>query len=186
MAGLYSNIVILGSNGLDGGRFADRKTQVERSILSSRPLLDDYRQANEVRKAHETAIRESTTYANFARTRDVYITQAKRMGVTPYSIALVDWFEAPKVLEINVDGWTGKIGHSIRVKARDNVRVVRVTVVIRDAGENVLEMGEATQAEPGSAWWNYTTKSVVKMTPFPVVEATAYDLPGNSDSFVIS
>jgi hypothetical protein len=186
MARLYSNIVILGSNGLIGGHFTDRKTHVERSILSRKPLLDDYRKAKEARQAHETAIRESTTYANFARTKDVYITKAKRMGVTPYYIALADWFEAPKVLEINVDGWTGKIGQTIRVKARDNLMVARVTLVIRDAEESVLEMGEALQLEPGSAWWNYTTKSVVKMTPFPSVEATAYDLPGNSDAFVIS
>jgi hypothetical protein len=130
-------------------------------------------------------MRESTTYANFAQTQDVYITKAKRLGVTPYYLALADWFKPPKVLEINVDSWTGKIGQTIRVKARDNVRVARVSVVIRDADENVLEMGETTQSEPGSAWWNYTTKSVVKMTPFPSVEATSYDLPGNRDAFAI-
>ena len=186
MARLYSNIVILGSNGLVGGHFTDRKTHVERSILSRKPLLDDYRKAHDARRAHESAIRESTTYANFAQTQDVYITKAKRMGVTPYCIALTDWFEAPKVLEINVDGWTGKIGQTIRVKARDNLMVARVTLVIRDAEENVLEMGEALQLEPGSAWWNYTTKKLVPMTPFPIVEATAQDLPGNSGVFVIS
>jgi hypothetical protein len=149
-------------------------------------LLDDYRQTNEARKAHEATIRESTTYANFAQTQDVYITKAKGIGVTPYYIALADWFEAPKVLEINVDGWTGKIGQTIRVKARDNVKVARVSVAIRDKDENVLEMGEATPSEPGSAWWNYTTKRLVPMRPFPIVEATAYDLPGNRDAFVIS
>ena len=186
MARLYSSIVILGSNGLVGGHLADRKTRVERSILSSKPLLDDYRKANEDSQVHEVVMRESTTYANFAQTQDVYITKARRLSVTPYSLALVDWFEAPRVLEINVDGWTGKIGQTIRVKARDNVRVARVSMVIRDVAENVLEMGEATQSEPGSAWWNYTTKSMVKLTPFPMVEATAYDLPGNSTSFVIS
>jgi hypothetical protein len=59
-------------------------------------------------------------------------------------------------------------------------------VVIRDAEENVLEMGEAVQSEAGSIWWNYTTKSLVTMTPFPSVEAIAQDLPGNSDSFIIN
>jgi hypothetical protein len=186
MARVYSSIVILGSNGLVGGHLTDRKAHVERSILSSKPLLDDYRKAKEARQIHEVVMRESTTYANFAQTQDVYITKAKRLGVTPYSLALVDWFEAPRVLEINVDSWTGKIGQTIRVKARDNVRVAHVSIVIRDVHENVLEMGEATQSEPGSAWWNYTTRSMVKMTPFPMLEAIAYDLPGNSTSFVIS
>lgn len=184
MARLYSNIVILGSDGLMRGQYADRKSRLEKSILSSKPMFDNYRK--EATKVHEIAIRESTTYANFSQTQDVYISRAKRLGVTPYYIALADWFEAPRVLEINVDSWTGKIGRTIRVKARDNVMVARVTVVIRDADENVLEMGEATLSEPGSPWWNYTTKSVVQMTPFPTVEATAYDLPGNVDLFAIS
>lgn len=186
MARLYNNIMILGSNGLVGGQFADRKTRLEQSILTGKPLFDDCHKASESRKAYEAAVRESTTYANFSQTEDVYLKKAKRMGVTPYYIALADWFEAPKVLEINVDSWTGKIGQTIRVKARDNVMVARITVVIRDAEENLLEMGEAVQAEPGSPWWNYTTKSLVRMTPFPIVEVTAFDLPGNSDSFVIS
>lgn len=186
MARLYNNIVILGSNGIVGGQFADRKTRLEQSILASTLSFEDYRKATETGNAYEVAVREATTYANFAQTEDVYIKKAKRMGVTPYYISLADWFEAPKVLEINVDGWTGKIGQVIRVKARDNVKVERVLVVIRDADDNLLEMGEAVQSEPGSAWWNYTTKSLVRMTPFPIVEATAYDLPGNSDMFVIS
>lgn len=186
MARLYSNIVILGSNGLIGGQFANPQTRLEKTILASPPSFDDYRKANETKKAYEAAVRESTTYANFAQTQDVYIKKAKRCGVTPYYIALADWFEAPNVLEINVDSWTGKLGQTIGVKARDNVKVERVTVVVRDADENVLEMGEAVQSAPGSAWWNYTTKSYVKMTPFPIVEVTAYDLPGNSDTFVIS
>jgi hypothetical protein len=186
MARLHNNIVILGSNGLIGGKFGNDKTLLERSFLARKPLLDDYRKAKEARRAHEAAVRESTTYANFSQTQDVYINKAKRLGVTPYYIALADWFEAPRVLEINVDSWTGKIGQTIRVKARDNVMVTRVTVVIRDSEENVLEIGEAQQSEPGSTWWNYTTKKLVSMTPFPIVEATAYDLPGNSDTFVIS
>ena len=30
------------------------------------------------------------------------------MGTTAYLIALADWFVPPKVLEINVDDWTGE------------------------------------------------------------------------------
>lgn len=186
MAQLYNHIVILGSNGLVGGQFGNYKTRVEKSLLAHKPLLDDYRKADEARQAHDAAVRESTTYANFSQTQDVYINKAKRLGVTPYYIALADWFEAPQVLEINVDRWTGKIGQTICVKARDNVKVERVSMVIRDANENVLETGEAVQSEPGSLWWNYTTKKPVSITPFPIVEATAYDLPGNSNTFVIS
>ena len=120
------------------------------------------------------------------RRRHEYVNQAKRTGATAYSIAVTDWSGAPEVLEIDVNGWTGDIGQTIRVKARDNVMVARVSVVIRDAKENVLEMGEAVQSEAGSDWWDYTTKAFVPMNPFPIVEAIAQDLPGNGDSFAIS
>jgi hypothetical protein len=58
--------------------------------------------------------------------------------------------------------------------------------MIRDGEENLLEMGEAVQEAAGSSWWKYTTRSSITMEPFPSVEATARDLPGNQDSFVIS
>lgn len=131
-------------------------------------------------------MRKATTYANFANTQEVYINKARENNVTAYSIALTDWFIAPRVLQINIDRWTGEIGQTIRVKARDNILVADVSVVIRDAEENVLETGEAVQSEAGSAWWNYTTSSCVVMTPFPSVEAIAQDLSGNRDSFIIS
>ena len=186
MANLYNNISITRLTGPFSDPFVNRKTRLGKIILASKPRLDDNRDEVKTSKAHLAAVREATTYANFAKTQDVYINKARRTGATPYYIALADWFGEPKVLEIDVDDWSGEIGQTIHVKARDNIMVVRVTVVIRDTDENVLEMGEAVQSATGSAWWNYTTKSHVKMAPFPIVEATAEDLPGNCDSFVIS
>ena len=186
MAKLYKNILVLGLKGALSDPFVNRKTRPGKTIIANKPMFDDNREYTETQKTHEAAIREATTYANFAKTQKVYINKAKGTGTTAYYIAIADWFSGPKVREINVDRWTGEIGQTIRVKARDNVMVARVSVVIRDAEDNVLEMGEAVQSEAGSAWWNYTTKSRVPMTPFPSVEAIAQDLPGNSDSFIIS
>jgi hypothetical protein len=186
MANLHKNITIIGLNGALGDPFENRQTRLIKTLIAKQPLFDDNRRYAEAQNKHEAVVREATTYANFAEMQEVYINKAKRTGATAYYLALADWFGAPKVLEINVDSWTGKMGQTIRVKARDNVMVARVSVIIRDAEENVLEMGEAVQLEPGSPWWNYTTKSLVSMIPFPIVEATAQDLPGNKDSFVIS
>lgn len=186
MAKVYKNIFILGLTGALGDPFVNRKTCSGKTIIASNPLFDDHRKHAETQKTDQAAVREATTYANFAKMQEVYINRAKITGTTAYYIAAADWFGTPKVREINIDGWDGGIGQTICVKARDNVMVARVSVVIRDAEENVLEMGEAVQSEAGSAWWNYTTKSLVTMTPFPSVEAIAQDLPGNSDSFIIS
>jgi len=186
MAKLYSNILILGMNGALGDQSVTPTPRLGETVIANKSMFGENRTHTETSKTHEAAIREATTYANFAKTQKVYTHKAKRTGTTAYYIAIADWFDAPKVREINVDGWTGEIGQTIRVKARDNVMVARVSVVIRDAEDNVLEMGEAVQSEAGSAWWNYTTKSLVSMTPFPSVEGIAQDLPGNSDSFIIS
>jgi hypothetical protein len=186
MTAPYINNFIRGSRSLAGDQSITCITRSGRIIMTDKPILEDQRTVTDPQKSHRETLHEATTYARYAEGEDVYINAARETGSTAYNLAIVDWLGAPKVLEINVDGWTGAIGQMIRVKARDNVMVARVGVVIRDAKANILEAGEAVQAEEGSAWWNYTTQSPVPLTPFPTVEAIAQDLPGNKDSFSIS
>lgn len=162
------------------------QTRSGRTITPSKALFDDNWEYIDSLKPDQAAVLEATTYANFAKMQGAYLNQEKETGISAYNLALADWFVAPRVLEINVDRWTGKIGQTIRVKARDNVLVARVSVVIRGAEGTLLEMGEAVQSEPGGTWWNFTTKSLVTMAPFPTVKAIAQDLPGNRTSFTIS
>ena len=186
MANLYSHHFGHGVTGASGGQSTSYTTRSGRRITTDKLRLDDPRVITDPKRSHRADLREAITFALYAEREEVYINKARETGSTAYNIAIVDWLGAPKVLEIRADDWTGEIGQIIHVKAKDNVRVTRVTVIIRDADENILEAGEAVQAEEGSAWWNYTTQSAIKMTPFPIVEATAQDLPGNTDSFIIS
>lgn len=186
MARTFNIIFVLGLSGSVGDQFIIRKTRSGKTITVNKPMFDEKHLCTDTQKSHLEDFREATTYAGFAKDQPVYVEKARGTGATGYNVAVADWFGAPKVREINVDAWTGKVGQTIRVKAKDNVMVARVAVVIRDASENVLESGEAVQSEAGSVWWNYTTQALVPMTPFPIVEAIAQDLPGNTDSFVIS
>lgn len=186
MANIDRNIFIHGLTEILADRSANIKTRSGKTILASHPMFDDSRECTETQETHQDALREATTHANFAQRQEAYLNKARGNAATAYSLALIDWFGAPKVLEINVDEWTGEVGETIRVKARDNVMVAGVTVIIRDVNDNLLEMGEAVQSEAGSAWWNYTTRSRVTTPRFPTVEAAARDLCGNCDSFVIS
>ena len=186
MAHVYRNIFIHGLGNVLGDRFVYRNTRSGKTIIARKPSFDDNRMYGETQRTHLSAMLEATTYASFAKVHDVYLNRELATGIVAYTIALADWFAGPKVLQIDVDAWTGAPGERIRVKARDNVAVAAVSVVIRDAQGNVLETGDAMQAETGGAWWIYTTQSRLKMTPFPSVEAIARDLPGNEDSFVIS
>lgn len=187
MANIHRNISIHGLANLLGERFLYRKNGAGKLIAASRPVLDDKLKYEGIKKMPQEALREAATHAAFSYAEEVYVNKARRNNTTVYSIALTDWFGAPSVREIDVDEWTGRVGETIRVKARDNIKVAAVFVVIRSANGNVLEMGEALQSgTAGSPWWNYTTRSRVSITPFPSVEAIAYDLAGNRDSFVIN
>lgn len=167
-------------------RFGSYKTGSGKTIPVTRFRRQPRRADNETKKKNQYALRAAAGYASFAHTQAVYINQARQNDATAYSIALLDYLGAPRVLEIDVDGWTGEVGQTIRVKARDNVGVAGVLVVVRDPAGNILELGEAFQSQADSTWWNYTTRARVHMTPLPSVEAIARDLPGNRDSFIIS
>ena len=175
MANVYRNIFIYGLG----------ETRSGQSLVAGRRRYDDSRAAARVNRTQTDPLLDATTYAYFANRQEAYLAIAAETGASTYSLAIADWFEAPRVLQIDVDAWTGKPGQAIRVKARDNVAVAAVTLVICDAKGNVLESGEAVQAGAGSPWWRYTMRSRIPMTPFPVVEAIARDLAGNSDSFTI-
>jgi hypothetical protein len=187
MAKIYRNIYMRGLNGVDGDQavyctIASGKTVFVRGNRSDGNW--NYMSMS-IPKRKPAAIRAAALYAGFARTQDVYLDLECATGVSAYTLAIADWYGSPKVLEIDVDGWTGGIGQTIRVKARDNIMVAAVTVVIRDPQRNFLEMGEAVKPEGGGPWWSYTTQTQVNMSPFPVVAAIVQDLPGNRDAFVI-
>lgn len=186
MANLYRNIFSRGLTGAFSNKPIIHTTYSGKTIVTHEPVWHEDQQYLESLKAHQAAMLEATTYATFAKTQDVYLQKELETGLSAYYLAVSDWFAAPKVLEINVDRWTGKARQMIRVKARDNVNVARVVVILRDAEGKVLETGEAVQAEADSAWWNYTTQTQISMEPFPTVQAIAQDLPGNSTSLTIS
>jgi len=186
MAKTYNNIFVHWLREATSEPVGSYKTRSGQTILTGKPMFDDNRQLTQTQKTQQAALREAANYANFYRTQKIYVNKEKKTGTPAYSLAITDWLCMPKVLEINVDGWTGEIGQTIRVKAKDNVMVVRVEVILRDAENHVLETGEAEQSRAGSSWWHYTTKTRMIMKPFPTVEAVAYDLPGNRNSFIIS
>jgi hypothetical protein len=186
MANLYSNRFTHRGRRIGNEPITRYSTQSGKTLAPARILFDDPRGASLRKGAHRENLREAVAFAQMAENEEVYINRAREIGSTPYNIAIVDWFGAPRVLEIDVDGWTGKPGEIIRVKARDNVAVVGVSVVIRDTQNHVLEEGEAIQVKAGGAWWHYTTQTRVTLEPFPTVEATAQDLRGNADTFAVS
>lgn len=186
MPNIYSNRFARGWNTESNDSFVIHKTGSGKTIVAGKPMFDDNLAYTERQSMQQAAIRDSALYASFAENQEAYIRKARERGTTAYALAVADWYGAPRVLQINVDRWTGRPAEMIRVKARDNVMVAKVLLVIRNAQGQMLEMGEAVPSEAGSLWWNYITRSPVPLTPFPSVQAIAFDLPGNRSSFTIS
>jgi len=186
MANVYRNRFARGWNGASGEPLVVHQTVSGKKIATAKPMFNDALAYTERQTMSQAAVRDSALYASFAENLEAYVRRAEELGTTAYELAVADWYGSPRVLEINVDRWTGKAGETIRVKARDNVMVANVLVVIRDSNGLIMEMGEAVQTKSGSAWWSYRTQSAISLTPFPSVQAIAFDLPGNRDSFTIS
>ena len=186
MANTYMNTHLRGLNGIDGEQAIYCTTASGKTIFVRGDRCDGNRKymSMSIPKRLPAAIRAAALYAGFARDLEVYRELECATGVSAYTHAIADWYGRPKVVELNFDGWTGEIGQTIRVKARDNILVAAVTLVIRDPDRNFLEMGEAVRSEAGGPWWDYTTQTRVDMDPFPVVAALVQDLPGNRDAFV--
>jgi hypothetical protein len=185
MADIYRNQFARGFRGTFSKELVVHQTGSGKTIVTSKPLFDENLIHTEKLTMHQAAIRDAAIYASFAEHEEVYIRMARATGSTAYALAVADWYAAPRVLEIDLDHWTGNAGETIRVKARDSVMVASVMLIIRDQQGQVLEMGEATLSQAGSPWWNYTTQTPVPLQPFPSVQAIAFDLPGNRDSFII-
>ncbi len=132
-------------------------------------------------KAQHEAIRLASTYASFAQNETLYAHKAIGTSLSAYSVAMADYFGKPQVLGIDISSWTGEIGQRILIRARDNITVLRVRVMIRENSdsESALDAGEAVQSKTDGLLWTYTTTTRVPQTPGTRLDIFAYDLPGN-------
>src|SRR5678816_2382814 len=90
-------------------------------IISAMPTTG--RDFNPAQQAHQEAFRNAIAYAKSAKDETIYITKAQGTTMNAFNAAVADWFNKPQVLEINIDGWTGDPGQTIRVKAQDDTPV---------------------------------------------------------------
>lgn len=133
------------------------------------------RKFSQGQKNHQSRFRQAVTYARqAAKSQPIYAQLAAGTVLSPYNIALSDWFNPPVIHKIERE--EGRI----RIWASDNVMVTKVQVMVLDEEGKVREKGEAIREKGirkegiGGDWWEYTPTAAGKV----VVEAR--DLAGNS------
>jgi hypothetical protein len=97
----------------------------------------------------------------------------------PRNLAIRDAMRSPVVESIDLDGYAGKAGQIIVVKATDDFRVVEVKVSLRGPTGELLEEGMA-ELRSDDGEWGYVTKSEVPSGQSVSVGAVGKDNPGNT------
>jgi hypothetical protein len=178
MAKIDDNIIMEGIRGRLGKRLVYRKTRGGTTIVSTRPSFNETREFTDEQLDQQGAFKQAVAYAKKAKTQPAYKKLARGTEMTSFNVAVADWFSHPEVTQIDPSGWTGEVGQTIFIEARDDVLVSGVTLSIQDSNGNILEQGAATLSD--NTMWSYTTTSQIALSSIVQVVATALDLAGNT------
>jgi len=152
MAKVRNNIITQGLSGSLGDQIVFRAGKGGQTIVAAKPAFTTEREFNPAQLAQQQAFRNAIAYARGAKQEDAYITKAQGTTMSAFNAAVRDWFDKPRLLNIDVSGWSGEIGQIIRIEAQDDTFVASVRVVIADANGDILEQGDAVQ--DNGSWWN--------------------------------
>ena len=165
MAKVTRNIAMSGLSGSLGKDFYVRQTRDGRTIISAKPDFRN-RQFSEGQLDHQSRMKAAAAYAKAASIENpIYAKKAAGTSKNAYNLALRDWFKAPAIHRIE---WRNG---QVRVGARDDFMVARVTVTILDEEGQHLEQGQAELVL--GVWWDYNAAHTGRV----LVEA--WDLAGN-------
>lgn len=130
---------------------------------------------------HREQFNDATVYAKAAIKNEelklAYQSKTKP-GQTAYNMAIVDFFNAPRIRDINTADYNGQIGSIINIAATDDFKVVSVKVKIEKSGGGLIEEGDAILSNDELHWLYTATKTGNGIGS--VISVIATDLPGNS------
>lgn len=182
MAKVKDNIVTEGLSGKLGKRLVFRRSKGGSTIASLSPVFSEGREFSDLQKAHFAEFQLATTYAKGVKNHPLYVNLAKGTEMNPYNVAVADWFNKPEVTNIDISEWDGQAGQTIFITANDDVKVLGVSVTIKESlnSEISLDNGQAVLSPLNKSVWHYTTNTAVAIRPGLCIEAVARDMPNNT------
>ncbi len=161
----------------------------DRVIMARKPDLSDQK-PTEAQLAQREQVRQAALYGKMVmadpETKSLYEDAAQAKGVPVFSLAVADFFNAPSVDEVNVSGYSGKVGDCIEVRASDDFQVTGVTVAVAGDDGTTIESGAATETPAKSGHWTYHATQEVPTGTTVRITVTATDRPGHTGSKVES
>ena len=178
MARVKYNVVTHGASGIVGDllEFRQRygKTIIAKIRAKSNKVSADQLAA---REKFRRAAAYGKSVIHDASKRAIYEPNAGG-DITPYILAVKDYFTPPVLVSIDTSAYTGLTGSTIEVKATDDTKVASVAVRIFPAGGVLLEEGAAVYQQDRDVWTYITTASNSQLSGTLVVVEIS-DLPGN-------
>jgi hypothetical protein len=136
---------------------------------------------SEAQRAQRRKFQRAILYANAVELdpemKEAYASKAKK-GQTARNVAVADFLRAPDIEAIDLSGYHGKPGDTIRIEVTDDFAVREVRVVIANADGSVVEEGFAKPEATGYEW-TYTVTAANDGTDGDRIEIFASDTPGN-------
>jgi hypothetical protein len=99
------------------------------------------------------------------------------MKQTPYVVAVADFLNAPDIENVDVSGYKGQPGDTIRVRVTDDFAVTWVSVRITNSDGSLVEE-TAAQSSDGYEWTCTATQTNDSLEG-DKIEVFASDTPGN-------
>ncbi|HBL77673.1 MAG: hypothetical protein A2W90_02810 [Bacteroidetes bacterium GWF2_42_66] len=183
MAQSKKNIDTEGLSGRVGNIIFRRRKSDDKIFVARRPVASEEEpteaQINVQRKFQRGIIYGKSAIADPA-TKALYAVKATD-GRSAFNVAVADYFNAPRIELINMDGYTGAVGSTIIITVTDDFAVSSVHVKIENMDGSLVEEGEAA---PGSSdiEWIYTATVMNESLAGDKITVTAYDMPGNTDN----
>jgi hypothetical protein len=108
-----------------------------------------------------------------------YEAAARVTGKRACDLANADFRRAPAIQDIDLSGYSGRVGESIGIQAVDDFRVEAVLITLALLNGTLLEHGAAV-LDKATLRWVYVTQVAVAGGQTVVVHVTATDRAGNT------
>jgi hypothetical protein len=183
------NFIVEASSSAVAGVEKKMKHRGKTKFLSKTPTFDKNRQPTLAQEEHLDRFSSATAYARAAMAdpalEKIYSVRATKER-SVFNLAVKDYIKVPKVKKVDVSAYTGNVGSTIQVFAKDDFAVKAVKVSIRNAAGDLVEEGNALIDPLDKAKWVYTATQVVALLPGSKIKAVAQDIPGNAGELEIT
>jgi hypothetical protein len=188
MANISENPLVRNARGNFGKHYVYRKRGND-TFISRMPAIDKNavttEKQEEVRDKFSAAVQYARGVIANPELRKQYQKKADP-GKSAYNVAFRDYRKAPKVRHIDPGNYTGSPGSTVVVNAKDDFRVVEVTVTIRNAAGALVEQGKAVLDTIDYNLWIYTATQQNASLAGSIISAVARDLPGNKGTLEVT